>query len=309
MERFYSNGKLLITGEYLVLDGARSLALPTKKGQALNAQPIEDSRLIWESFDEQNNPWLQVEFDLPGLRIISETFASNIEDGSDSLGLKLQEALLEAKKLNPDFLKDTKGWYIKSNLDFPRNWGLGSSSTLINNIAQWAKIDAFSLQFKIFGGSGYDIACAQHDSPIIYQLKDQEPIIERVNFDPIFKAQLYFVHLNKKQNSRDGIARYQKFQADKYAFKEEVSALTNAILIADSLTDFDQILMEHERLIASVIDQKPVQQVLFSDYFGQTKSLGAWGGDFILATGNEHTPNYFKKKGFPTIIPYQEMVL
>jgi mevalonate kinase len=34
-ETFYSNGKLLITGEYLVLDGATAFALPTKIGQNL----------------------------------------------------------------------------------------------------------------------------------------------------------------------------------------------------------------------------------------------------------------------------------
>jgi hypothetical protein len=28
---FYSNGKLLITGEYLVLDGAKAFALPKKR--------------------------------------------------------------------------------------------------------------------------------------------------------------------------------------------------------------------------------------------------------------------------------------
>ena len=32
-QTFYSNGKLLITGEYVVLDGAKALALPTKFGQ------------------------------------------------------------------------------------------------------------------------------------------------------------------------------------------------------------------------------------------------------------------------------------
>ena len=32
----YSSGKLLITGEYLVLDGAEALALPLSCGQSLN---------------------------------------------------------------------------------------------------------------------------------------------------------------------------------------------------------------------------------------------------------------------------------
>jgi hypothetical protein len=52
-----------------------------------------------------------------------------------------------------------------------------------------------------------------------------------------------------------------------------------------------------------------VQKEMFSDYFGQTKSLGAWGGDFILATGNDDTPIYFKNKGFDTVISYQDMIL
>ena len=33
--RMYSNGKLLISGEYVILDGALSLAVPTLFGQYL----------------------------------------------------------------------------------------------------------------------------------------------------------------------------------------------------------------------------------------------------------------------------------
>ena len=38
----------------------------------------------------------------------------------------------EIRKLNPDFLHLDSGFVIKTNLTFPRDWGLGSSSTLIN---------------------------------------------------------------------------------------------------------------------------------------------------------------------------------
>ena len=309
MSIFYSNGKLLLTGEYLILDSAKSLALPTKQGQSLTVHSIKEHKLIWESFDENNKQWLQIEFDLPRLRIISETFDSSIEGGNDSLALKLQEILLEIKKINPEFMISKTGFYAKSKLDFSRNWGLGSSSTLINNIAKWANIDPFELQFNTFGGSGYDIACAQNDFPIIYQLKDKKPIVEKIDFNPIFKNQIYFIHLNKKQNSREGIAQYKNFKGNINGFVQEVSNLTNEILRIDSLKGFEQILKEHEQIIASIIKLKPIQEELFSDYFGQTKSLGAWGGDFILATGNDDTPNYFKNKGFKTVIPYQDMVL
>ncbi len=309
MASHYSNGKLLITGEYLVLDGAKALAIPTKFGQNLVINSLKESKLIWESYTHENELWLQVEFDLPRLRIISETFDSNIEGGNDSLALKLQNILLVAKKLNPNFLSDNKGFYLKSNLSFPRNWGLGSSSTLINNIANWAKVDAFKLQFDTFGGSAYDIACAQNNTPILYQLKAQKPIVEIVVFDPKFKEQLYFVHLNKKQNSRDGIAQYQNYKGNVNSLSEDISKLTTQVINCDDLNGFEKLMQEHEQLISSIIKQKPVQQELFADYFGQTKSLGAWGGDFILVTGNDDTSTYFASKGFSTVISYQDMVL
>jgi len=309
MASFYSNGKLLITGEYLVLDGAKALALPTQYGQHLEVKKINEPTLIWESYTNKNELWLQVEFDLPRLRIISETFDSKIEGGGDSLALNLQNILLQAKKLNPEFLNSTNGFYTKSKLGFARNWGLGSSSTLINNIANWAQVDAFKLQFNTFGGSAYDIACAQNDTPIIYQLKHKKPLVETVNFNPQFAAQLYFVHLNKKQNSRDGIKQYNNSKDNINAYAEEISVLTNQFLSCVHLDEFEKLIVIHERLISSIIKQKPVQQELFSDYFGQTKSLGAWGGDYILATGNENTPAYFKAKGYMTIIKYQDMIL
>lgn len=309
MLHFYSNGKLLLTAEYLVLDGAKALAIPTKFGQSFKVKEIEEPLLLWDGYDHRSEKWLQVTFDLPRLRIISETFASKIEDGSDSLALRLQEILLQAKSLNPGFLNNSKGYHIVTELAFPRNWGLGSSSTLINNIAQWANVNAFDLQFSVFGGSGYDIACAQNDSPLVYRILDKKPEVQAVNFSPDFREQLYFVHLNKKQNSREGIAAYQKFKGNISVIADEVSTLTEQVLSCKSLSGFEKLINQHERIISKTIGQKPVQERLFADYFGQTKSLGAWGGDFILATGNGDTPAYFKEKGFGTVVPYSDMML
>jgi len=306
---FYSNGKLLITGEYVVLDGAESLAIPTRFGQNLSVQKLKQPKLIWESYTNNDELWLQVEFDLPRLRIISATFDANQDGGNDSLAESLQNILFETKKLNNEFLSIEAGFYVKSKLTFPRNWGLGSSSTLINNVAQWAKIDAFELQFKTFGGSAFDIACAQNNTAIIYQLTNQKPLIKNIDFNPDFKEQLYFVHLNKKQNSREGIAAYQKFKETNTTAVDEISEITHQIIRCKTLLSFEELLVEHERIISKLINQEPIQQKLFSDYFGQTKSLGAWGGDFLLATGNNDTLNYFKNKGFQKVVPYQEMIL
>ena len=54
---------------------------------------------------------------------------------------------------------------------------------------------------------------------------------------------------------------------------------------------------------------KPVKEELFQNYFGEVKSLGAWGGDFVMVTGNNKTVDYFKEKGYNTILSYNQMVL
>jgi len=45
LETYRSNGKLLLTGEYVVLDGALSLALPTTLGQRLTVEKNKTSQL------------------------------------------------------------------------------------------------------------------------------------------------------------------------------------------------------------------------------------------------------------------------
>ncbi|HUH45900.1 MAG TPA: hypothetical protein VLZ54_02000, partial [Arenibacter sp.] len=65
---FYSNGKLLITGEYLVLDGALSLAIPTLYGQSLTIRPTSEKQLSWKSVDEKGKPWFEVIYRLDSFK-------------------------------------------------------------------------------------------------------------------------------------------------------------------------------------------------------------------------------------------------
>ena len=307
--RSYSNGKLLLTGEYVVLDGAKSLALPTKFGQDLIVEKIKEPKLVWGSFTNTGECWFEAAFDLPKLRLVNATFNSDKDGSAEFIAETLQDILQAARKLNPDFLNSENGFIVKTNLTFPQNWGLGSSSTLINNIASWAKVDAFKLLWNSFKGSGYDIACAQNNSPIFYQVENKKPLVEQVEFNLDFKDELFFVHLNQKQDSKEGIAQYRKNNAEILQEIKDVSAITVEFSKAKSSKDLDKIIIEHERIISSIIKLKPVKNNLFPDYFGQVKSLGAWGGDFVLVTGNEDTPKYFKQKGFETILPYNKMIL
>ena len=292
-----------------MLDGATSLAVPTKFGQDLTIEPIEEPQLIWGSFTNTGDCWFEAIFDLPKLRLKNATFNSDKEGNAEFIAETLQKILSEARKLNPDFLQQDKGLIVKTNLTFPQNWGLGSSSTLINNIASWAKVDAYKLLWNAFSGSGYDIACAQNDVPIFYQLENKQPIVKQVDFNPNYTDQLFFVYLNKKQNSRDGIAQYRKNNQNIQHEITEISNLSSEFVQATSIKDLEKIIEEHERIVSSIIKLNSVKKEIFPNYFGAVKSLGAWGGDFVLVTGNEDTPNYFKQKGFETILPYSEMIL
>jgi len=305
MTTFYSNGKLLLTAEYVVLDDALALALPSKFGQSLSIESIDEKHCIWESYDADGSLWFKAFFTLPDLDFLVDEPSSL----NDNIAAVLKYILREARELNPLFLSDNQNIKITTKLNFSRFWGLGSSSTLINNIARWAQVDAFGLQFKCFGGSAYDIACAQNNSPILYRLKNQKPLVKSVDFNPSFKDQLYFVYLNKKQSTSDGINYYLNLDGDVKKTVLEVSKISKKIAVCNDLTDFELLISNHEKIIGKLIKTKPIKERLFSDYFGEVKSLGAWGGDFILATGNTDTLKYFKKKGFKTVIPYNEMIL
>ncbi|MCM4150777.1 GHMP kinase [Arenibacter sp. N53] len=304
-KQYYSNGKLLITGEYLVLDGALSLAVPTLYGQSLTVKETKGIRLVWKSLDDKGKIWFEGVYDLDTLTEVSEnTFSPESKSVSDRL-IKL---LLEAKRLNPNFLSSNQGMEISTALNFPRTWGLGSSSTLVNNIAQWANIDAYNLLWNTLSGSGYDIACAQHNGPITYQLKNSIPIAIPVAFNPNFKNDLYFVYLNQKQNSGEGIAHYREKNYNTFTPLSQIGSITQRVLTCTRLSQFEKLIKKHEAILSDILEVPTVTERLFPDYKGAIKSLGAWGGDFILATGNKTTPDYFKNKGYKTVVPFSKMV-
>jgi hypothetical protein len=63
--------------------------------------------------------------------------------------------------------------------------------------------------------------------------------------------------------------------------------------------------------VGRALGYEKVKDRLFSDYWGSVKSLGAWGGDFALATSNRspaETRAYFEGKGLATVIPYDEII-
>lgn len=301
----HAHGKLLLSGEYAVLDGALALALPTIPGQSLQVfyqQDVPDI-LVWESQNHLGHTWFTGTFRLSDW---SCTQASDSEAG------RWLELLGRAVRLQfPNWLKNSTGLKAVARLEFPNEWGLGSSSTLVSLFAQWAKADPQALLNASFTGSGYDVACATADGPILYQRQASRAGYVHIPFAPVFREQLHFLYLGKKQNSREGITRYRQLALNGSNFIDRISDLSWRLATATDFDLFAELLRTHEQLVAEALQLTPVQQAFFPDFEGTIKSLGAWGGDFVLVASAKPTDDiylYFREKGYSTILPYNKLI-
>lgn len=300
---YYAKGKFLLSAEYFVLDGALSLALPLKFGQRLEIKELEHSNSIeWKSFDYKKNIWFEASYDLRTLAIKTANEVDTAE--------RLKDIFESIQKQQPKLFEGT-GFQMESYLDFPRPWGLGTSSTLLSLLSQWSETDAYQILEETFGGSGYDIACAIADGPIHFQKLGSEIKVQASSFLPAFRDKLYFVYLGKKQNSRDGIAHYRKLDLDKNIFIKRLSEISKEMAFAKTLNVFNQLIIEHETIISQTLSIPRAKDLYFSDFEGEVKSLGAWGGDFVLVTSKgpiKKTTGYFNEKGFEVFYKYEDMV-
>jgi len=297
--KVYSNGKVLLTGEYVILDGALSLAGPTKFGQHLKLIECQSNLINWKSINFDGNVWFECLIKSDSLEVKSTT--------SKKISNTLVEIIELIREYNSSFLKKN-GSDITTNLTFEKNWGLGSSSTLISNLSKISGVNPFTLNNKIFKGSGYDIACAESISPILYRIDKDEKIINEVSFKPSFHKNIYFVYLNKKQNSFLEIERYNKNKASN-SIVNEISNITSEILVCNSIDGFNKLIDAHELIISKLISKQTIKDVLFKDFDGSIKSLGAWGGDMIMVTSKTDPSKYFIEKGYSTIFKFKELLV
>jgi mevalonate kinase len=294
----------LLTGEYAVLDGAKALGLPTKLGQKMVIKRTTSSDLIWESLDQNGKVWFESTISLFDFSAVTTT--------DQAVSDRLQKILKNAVRLNSEFLSQWNGFKIETQVEFPLDWGLGSSSTLIYCISEWAEVNPLMLYYKCEDGSGYDVACAFADGPVEFINSPDEVSYTEVDFNPSYRDSLYFVHLGQKKDTALGIKEYIKAVKNKASFVKSITKITEDIQSAKSLSDFDKLIVEHEDIVASHTGFKKVKAERFSDYWGSIKSLGAWGGDFVLATSNKgaaETKEYFTSKGHSTVLSYKEIIL
>ena len=248
---FKSNGKFLLTGEYLVLKGATALALPLKKGQSLDVEILDsnDGLIHWDAFYKSTAQVQSSEFRVQSSNyhwfsaVLNKNDFSIKSTDDKEKSERLSDILSKAKALNGNIFTEPHDYKFTTHLDFDPQWGLGSSSTLINNVAEWAEINPYKLLDQTFKGSGYDIACAKSNHPIFFRVMTDDPNaisqnIESANFNPIFKDNLYFVYHGHKQNSAREIKAFLSKEKNFDKEIKSISEISKALPNVQTLRDF-----------------------------------------------------------------------
>lgn len=295
-------GKICLAGEYTVLDGGISLALPTQYGQSFFVQPPrKEGVLSWTAKDSEGSVWFEAEYDLHTQSLLK---ASSLTEA------KVLEGIFQVLCQDSNELPK-EGISIEARLQFPRDYGLGSSSTLVVGISEILGGDPFKANAEVFGGSGYDIACGLAKSSVLFQLKEGEPFYQKVVFNPVFKDNLYFVYLNKKQSTQNAIKHYRHENRDSGEAVAEISEISLELPKTQTQNEFNHLIKRHEDILSEVLNLSPIQESVFPDFSGQMKWLGAWGGDFALASSElstQETKEYFSQKGYPILYQLSDFI-
>ncbi|CAI8381864.1 MAG: Uncharacterised protein [Owenweeksia sp. TMED14] len=286
MLNFRANGKLLLTSEYAVLNGAKAIAVPTKRGQTLT-YTNGPKQLYWTAYRNDGSIWIE----------------GSVETGDHLKHVKnlLTEAMKIAGKL------EFPTGHVTTTLEFPQEWGWGSSSTLTSLIAQWFKINAMELHFKTSNGSGYDVACAQSNQPIFYEKKGNRFNITPVSLENWPTSNIYFKYLGHKINSQKEIDNYNKKTPKDV---EVFTLLTKKISKVRTIKNMIRLVNRHEFLMSKHLNQKSPLQNLFQDSKIGKKSLGAWGGDFaLLIIESTEQVDYLKGQNIKTFFSWNDVIL
>jgi hypothetical protein len=118
--------------------------------------------------------------------------------------------------------------------------------------------------------------------------------------------------LGKKKDTQEAINNFKKRKIQSSEIVQFLSEITEKIQKVKTLEEFDKLIFQHEKIISSSLDMPRIKEIYFKDYWGEIKSLGAWGGDFVLVTSNkskEETKKYFELNGFKEFISYSDLVL
>ncbi len=294
-----AHGKFLITGEYLVLKGAEALAVPLSLGQSMLAVPHEGNAIYWEGF-APGGKWFETALHADTLEVLAGPDSGQSE--------RLVRVIREIRKQNPEFWRQGGRW-VRTDLDFDPAFGMGSSSTFLSLLCDAAGVDPFPVLQATFGGSGYDLACAFAQGPLIYALAKNGPSARTISLSPAITRHLLFVYSGAKMVSSGEVKKFNTISVNETLI-QRVTEITRAAAVSENLHEFAGLMGEHERILGEILSL-PRLQTRFPDFEGTVKSMGAWGGDFFLAVAEdaEKAAEYFRGKGFRPVFSFGEIAI
>ena len=293
--KFYASGKLLLFGEYLVLRGAECLAMPLKYGQTLKVATRADKDISWIARSNETI-WFTAHFSKE--LVIINTSNSEIAN-------RLRDLMI--------FLKSQQSSSFESGIDFetqtnfPPEWGFGTSSTLVSLLAQWSGANPYQILDASFGGSGYDVACATANSLILYKAVNRK--IQSVDLAKAITSKILFVYSGKKQETNPEVKRFNTLEIRSETIEKMNQIISKALNSAEIQT-FEEAMNESEAMLSQILNQARIKQEKFSNYPFAIKSLGAWGGDFFMATyrNESEARDYFENLGYTVQFNYDELI-
>lgn len=293
--KYYASGKLLLFGEYLVLRGARCLAIPLRYGQSMTVTTQSNKSISWRAKTGES-VWFSASFDLE---------LECMEASNTKKARQISELLTHIKAYNATLFHS--GLAIETQTDFPAKWGFGTSSTLISLLAEWSDMNPYLLLENSFGGSGYDVACAKANHPILYRIESKNPI--RLALAKAVTSKLLFVYSGKKQETKSELTRFDSLQIALDTI-EKMNRIVEQAANATAIESFEDAMAESEEMLSQILKRRAIKDAYFPDYPFAVKSLGAWGGDFFMASfrNEAESRSYFKKRGYPIQFKYDELI-
>jgi len=283
MRSYFAPGKIMLTGEYLVMNGFDCLAVPTKLGQWMHIWEFEtpdglSDFIMYQAKDNSENVWFETKILLPNFELVDPAQVENIQ---------VNRLVGILKMTDTEFWQEGKSYRIETVLEFDRNSGLGSSSTLVKLFSDYLNIDPLKIQFDIFGGSGYDVAIAKFQKPLIYWLTEDDSHWKYWKLDGSLTENWHVVFYGQKMDSRASLSGVQEAlndiaEDDFYTAQFDkilgMSKSATDMISLESSLEMYQMLLAQALFLPTTYDLlgiKPVNK-------GLCKWLGAWGGDMLL---------------------------
>lgn len=278
------------------------LAVPLRWGQTLKVSENQGAEVHWISKDAKGQKWFECKLNLIDFSIDKTT--------DEQKAQFIRTLIKSAAQLNSDFLSKWKKYRITSELEFDPEWGLGSSSTLIANLAEWAELSPFELYFDTQEGSGYDVAAAVSDSPFLYQKSETELTFETFDWDQKLMENIFVFYLGNKQSTAAEVNEWKKNKRWNKGDINHMNTLSESLAECEDVDQAMELFREHLKMMEKILDQRAFEG-RYADFEGVMKPMGAWGGDFGLALSPdpEYTMKYLNKQGLAHVFRLSEIVL